>query len=42
VHRQSIVHSLVDYRDGSMLAQLGNPDMRTIGPWRPGARPLPS
>ncbi len=29
VHRQSIVHSLVDYRDGSMLAQLGNPDMRT-------------
>ncbi len=29
VHRQSIVHSLVDYHDGSMLAQLGNPDMRT-------------
>jgi len=29
VHPQSIVHSLVAYRDGSMLAQLGNPDMRT-------------
>jgi len=29
VHPQSIVHSLVDYIDGSMLAQLGNPDMRT-------------
>jgi 1-deoxy-D-xylulose-5-phosphate reductoisomerase len=29
VHPQSIVHSLVDYLDGSMLAQLGNPDMRT-------------
>ena len=29
LHRQSIVHSLVQYRDGSMLAQLGNPDMRT-------------
>ncbi len=29
VHPQSIVHSLVDYADGSMLAQLGRPDMRT-------------
>jgi 1-deoxy-D-xylulose-5-phosphate reductoisomerase len=29
VHPQSVVHSLVEYRDGSMLAQLGNPDMRT-------------
>jgi 1-deoxy-D-xylulose-5-phosphate reductoisomerase len=29
VHRQSIVHSLVEYLDGSMLAQLGVPDMRT-------------
>jgi len=28
VHRQSIVHSLVEYRDGSVLAQLGIPDMR--------------
>lgn len=29
VHRQSVIHSLVDFLDGSMLAQLGNPDMRT-------------
>ncbi|MHB1528713.1 MAG: 1-deoxy-D-xylulose-5-phosphate reductoisomerase [Acidiferrobacteraceae bacterium] len=29
IHPQSVVHSLVEYRDGSMLAQLGNPDMRT-------------
>ena len=29
VHPQSIIHSLVEYLDGSMLAQLGNPDMRT-------------
>lgn len=29
IHPQSIVHSLVEYRDGSVLAQLGNPDMRT-------------
>lgn len=29
VHPQSIVHSLVGYRDGSVLAQLGKPDMRT-------------
>jgi 1-deoxy-D-xylulose-5-phosphate reductoisomerase len=29
VHPQSIVHALVAYRDGSTLAQLGNPDMRT-------------
>jgi 1-deoxy-D-xylulose-5-phosphate reductoisomerase len=29
VHPQSIVHSLVQFRDGSTLAQLGNPDMRT-------------
>lgn len=29
VHPQSIIHSLVSYVDGSMLAQLGNPDMRT-------------
>jgi 1-deoxy-D-xylulose-5-phosphate reductoisomerase len=28
VHPQSIVHSLVEYCDGSLLAQLGNPDMR--------------
>jgi 1-deoxy-D-xylulose-5-phosphate reductoisomerase len=29
VHPQSLVHSMVDYLDGSVLAQLGNPDMRT-------------
>ena len=29
VHPQSIVHSMVEYLDGSILAQLGNPDMRT-------------
>lgn len=29
IHPQSIVHSMVYYRDGSVLAQLGNPDMRT-------------
>ncbi|HKT72016.1 MAG TPA: 1-deoxy-D-xylulose-5-phosphate reductoisomerase [Steroidobacteraceae bacterium] len=29
LHPQSIVHSLVEYLDGSMLAQLGSPDMRT-------------
>lgn len=29
VHPQSIIHSMVYYRDGSVLAQMGNPDMRT-------------
>ena len=29
VHRQSVVHSMVEYVDGSVLAQLGTPDMRT-------------
>ncbi|MCX8049237.1 MAG: 1-deoxy-D-xylulose-5-phosphate reductoisomerase [Methylohalobius sp.] len=28
IHPQSVIHSLVDYVDGSVLAQLGNPDMR--------------
>ena len=28
IHRQSIVHSLVEYRDGAVMAQLGTPDMR--------------
>ena len=28
IHRQSIVHSLVEYRDGAVLAQLGTPDMK--------------
>ncbi|MDH5435901.1 MAG: 1-deoxy-D-xylulose-5-phosphate reductoisomerase, partial [Gammaproteobacteria bacterium] len=29
LHPQSVVHSMVEYTDGSVLAQLGNPDMRT-------------
>lgn len=29
VHPQSVMHSMVEYTDGSVLAQLGNPDMRT-------------
>jgi 1-deoxy-D-xylulose-5-phosphate reductoisomerase len=29
LHPQSVVHSMVEYTDGSILAQLGNPDMRT-------------
>ncbi len=29
IHRESIIHSLVEYRDGSVIAQLGCPDMRT-------------
>ncbi len=29
IHPQSVIHSLVEYIDGSVLAQLGNPDMRT-------------
>lgn len=29
VHSQSVIHSMVEYVDGSVLAQLGNPDMRT-------------
>ncbi|MFL9815137.1 1-deoxy-D-xylulose-5-phosphate reductoisomerase [Stutzerimonas sp. VN223-3] len=29
IHPQSVIHSMVDYVDGSVLAQLGNPDMRT-------------
>lgn len=29
IHPQSVIHSMVDYLDGSVLAQLGNPDMRT-------------
>ena len=29
IHPQSVVHSMVDYVDGSVIAQLGNPDMRT-------------
>jgi 1-deoxy-D-xylulose-5-phosphate reductoisomerase len=29
LHPQSVIHSMVEYVDGSVLAQLGNPDMRT-------------
>ncbi len=29
IHRQSVIHSLVEYSDGSVLAQAGSPDMRT-------------
>ena len=29
IHPQSIIHSMVQYTDGSVLAQMGNPDMRT-------------
>jgi len=29
IHPQSIIHSMVEYQDGSVLAQMGNPDMRT-------------
>lgn len=29
IHPQSLIHSMVSYTDGSLLAQLGNPDMRT-------------
>ncbi|WP_405632523.1 1-deoxy-D-xylulose-5-phosphate reductoisomerase [Pseudoalteromonas sp. Ld20] len=29
IHPQSIIHSMVQYQDGSVLAQMGNPDMRT-------------
>ena len=29
VHPQSVIHSMIEYRDGSVLAQLGTPDMRT-------------
>ena len=29
IHPQSVIHSLVEYVDGSVLAQMGNPDMRT-------------
>lgn len=29
IHPQSVIHSMVHYKDGSVLAQLGNPDMRT-------------
>lgn len=45
VHAQSIVHALVEYRDGSMLAQLANPDMRlpiALALTWPARRPTPT
>ena len=44
VHPQSIIHSMVGYADGSVLAQLGSPDMRTAIGYAlayPERRPLP-
>lgn len=29
IHPQSVIHSMVQYRDGSVLAQMGEPDMAT-------------
>ena len=29
IHPESVIHSMVEYVDGSVIAQLGNPDMRT-------------
>ena len=29
IHPQSVIHSMVEFRDGSVLAQMGTPDMRT-------------
>lgn len=45
VHPESIVHSLVEFKDGSMMAQLGTPDMRTPIQYAltyPARRPCPS
>jgi 1-deoxy-D-xylulose-5-phosphate reductoisomerase len=45
VHPQSVIHSMVEYVDGSMLAQLGTPDMRTPIAYAlawPGRMPSPS
>ncbi len=36
IHPQSVIHSMVQYKDGSVLAQLGNPDMCTPHRPRPG------
>ncbi len=36
VHPQSVIHSMVEYLDGSVLAQLGSPDMRTPIAWALG------
>ena len=39
VHRQSIVHSMVEFADGAVMAQMGSPDMRLQTP-RPNGRGL--
>ena len=36
VHPQSVIHSMVEYEDGSVLAQMGTPDMRTPIGYTPG------
>lgn len=45
IHPESIIHSLVEFQDGSMIAQLGSPDMRTPIQYaltHPRRRPCPS
>jgi 1-deoxy-D-xylulose-5-phosphate reductoisomerase len=45
IHPQSVIHSLVSYLDGSVLAQLGTPDMRTpiaVALAWPGRMPTPA
>jgi 1-deoxy-D-xylulose-5-phosphate reductoisomerase len=45
VHRESVVHSLIELTDGSLLAQLGTPDMRTAIQYAltyPGRKPCPA
>ncbi len=45
IHRESIIHSLVEYCDNAVIAQLGTPDMRLpiqdLCPARPGHLPVP-
>ena len=44
IHRQSIIHSMVEFQDGAVLAQMGTPDMRLAHPLRsdlPGERAVP-
>lgn len=41
IHRQSVVHSLVEYVDGAVLAQLGTPDMRLPFSWPSPGRTVP-
>ncbi len=39
IHRQSIVHSLVEFHDGRCFAQLGTPDMKAAHPLRDDVSP---